>query len=163
LGGAWTRALGPRTIRETAIAARYSSSPRSSTWRIAVDGFARKFWTMTSCSPPYALWTLRSAKIVSARSVSVSPMPTRSPEVKGIERRPASSSTRNRTAGSLSGDPKWASPFVSNSLRLVVSSIIPIDGETGFSRFISSHDITPGLRWGSSPVSSSTRTVIART
>jgi hypothetical protein len=45
----------------------------------------------------------------------------------------------------------------------VVSSIIPIDGATGLSRFISSHDMTPGLRWGSSPVSSSTWIAIART
>ena len=44
----------------------------------------------------------------------------------------------------------------------VVSSIIPIDGATGLSRCISSHDITPGLRCGSSPVSSSTRIAIAR-
>jgi len=45
----------------------------------------------------------------------------------------------------------------------VVSSIIPIEGETGLSRFSSSHDITPGFTCGSSPVSSSTRTAIART
>lgn len=44
----------------------------------------------------------------------------------------------------------------------VVSSIIPIEAETGFRRFISSHDMTPGLRCGSNPVSSSTRTAIAR-
>ena len=90
-------------------------------------------------------------------------MPTSSPVVNGIESRPASSSTRSRTSGSLSGEPKWASPLVSNSRREVVSSIIPIDGETGLSRLSSSHDITPGLRCGSSPVSSSTRTAIART
>ena len=90
-------------------------------------------------------------------------MPTSSPVVNGIDSRPASSSTRSRTSGSLSGDPKWASPLVSKSRREVVSSIIPIDGETGLSRLSSSHDITPGLRCGSSPVSSSTRTAIART
>ena len=83
--------------------------------------------------------------------------------MKGIESRPASSSTRRRTAGSLSGEPWWASPLVSKSRREVVSSIIPIDGETGLRRFISSQVITPGLRCGSSPVSSSTRTAIART
>ena len=38
-------------------------------------------------------------------------MPTSSPVVNGIDSRPASSSTRSRTAGSLSGEPKWASPF----------------------------------------------------
>ena len=81
----------------------------------------------------------------------------------GIDSRPASSSTRERIAGSLSGEPKCASPFVSNSRRDVVSSIIPIDGDTGLSRVISSHDMTPGLRCGSSPVSSSTRIAIART
>ncbi len=45
----------------------------------------------------------------------------------------------------------------------MVSSIIPIEGATGLSRFISSQLMTPGLRWGSSPVSSSTRIAIART
>ncbi len=40
---------------------------------------------------------------------------------------------------------------------------MPIDGETGLRRFISSQVITPGLRCGSRPVSSSTRTAIART
>jgi len=145
------------------MAARYSSRARSSLWRIAVSGLARKFWTITSCTEPKAFETLRSAKMVSARSVRVSPIPTSNPVVKGIESRPASWSTRSRTAGSLSGEPKWASPLVSNSRRDVVSSIIPIEGETALSRFISSHDMTPGFRWGSRPVSSSTRTAIART
>ncbi len=147
----------------TAIVARYSSRPRSSACRIAVSGLARKFWTMTSCTAPYAREVARSARIVSARSVSVSPMPTSRPVVNGIDSRPASSSTRSRTSGSLSGEPKWASPLVSNSRREVVSSIIPIEGETGLSRFSSSHDITPGLRCGNSPVSSSTRIAMART
>ena len=44
----------------------------------------------------------------------------------------------------------------------VVSSIMPIDCATGVSREISSHDMTPGLRCGSSPVSSSTRMDTAR-
>ena len=90
-------------------------------------------------------------------------MPTSSPVVNGTESRPASSSTRNRTPGSLSGDPWCARPLVSNRRREVVSSIIPIDGDTGLSRFSSSHDITPGFRCGNRPVSSSTRTAIART
>jgi hypothetical protein len=62
----------------------------------------------------------------------------------------------------LSGDLWCASPFVSKSRRDVVSSIIPIDGATGFSRAISAHDITPGLRCGNRPVSSSTRMLMAR-
>ena len=90
-------------------------------------------------------------------------MPTSSPVVNGMDSRPASSSVRNRTAGSLSGLPKCASPLVSNSRVDVVSSIIPIDGATGLSRDISDQLITPGFRWGSSPVSSSTRIAIART
>ena len=118
---------------------------------------------MTSCRPPYCLATRRRAKTVSARSAIVSPMPTSSPDVNGTDSRPASSSTRSRTSGSLSGDPKCASPLVSKSRRDVVSSIIPIDGETGLSRVISSHDMTPGLTCGSSPVSSRIRTAIART
>ena len=52
LGGAWTRALGPSTSRVTAMAARYSSRPRSSACRIAVSGLARKFWTITSWTAP---------------------------------------------------------------------------------------------------------------
>ena len=105
LGGACTRIRGPSTIRVTAMAARYSSSPRSPACRIAVSGLARKFWTITSCTAPYAREVARSARIVSARSVSVSPMPTSSPVVNGMESRPASSSTRSRTSGSLSGEP----------------------------------------------------------
>ena len=51
------------------------------------------------------LETRRSAKMVSARSVRVSPMPTSNPVVNGIESRPASSSTRSLVDGALSGDP----------------------------------------------------------
>ena len=40
----------------------------------------------------------------------VSPIPTSSPVVNGTDARPASSSTRSRTAGSLSGEPKCAPP-----------------------------------------------------
>ena len=77
--------------------------------------------------------------------------------------RPASSSTRSRTAGSLSGDPKCGLPGSAQSRCEVVSSIIPIDGATGFSRCISLQDMTPGLRCGSRPVSSSTAMAQART
>ena len=70
---------------------------------------------------------------------------------------------RNRTAGSLSGLPKCASPLVSNNRRDVVSNIIPIDGATGFSRDNSDHDITPGFKCGNNPVSSNTPIAIART
>ena len=104
-GGAWIRIFGPSTTRATAIVARYSSSPRSSSWRIAVSGLARKFCTITSCTLPYCRATLRIAKTESARSATVSPIPTRIPVVNGTVSRPASSSTRSRTAGSLSGDP----------------------------------------------------------
>ncbi len=97
------------------------------------------------------------AKTVSARSRSVSPMPTSSPVVNGTAWRPASSSTCSRTAGALSGLPAWA------GTSAVVSSIIPSDGATGLSRWISSHVMTPGLRCGSRPVCSSTATAHART
>ena len=82
--------------------------------------------------------------------------------VNGTPERPASSRTRSRSAGSLSGEPWCASPGVVHSRLLVVSSIMPIDGATGLSRWISSHDITPGFRCGSRPVSSSTRIAMAR-
>ena len=93
----------------------------------------------------------------------VSPIPTSSPVVNGTDSRPASSSTRSRTAGSLSGEPKCAPSVCVNSRVDVVSSIIPIDGATGLSLLSSAQDSTPGFRCGSSPVSSSTSTAIART
>ncbi len=86
-----------------------------------------------------------------------------SPEVKGTEDRPASSSTRSRTAGSLSGEPKCGPPGSDHRRVAVVSSIMPIEGATGLSRWKSAHDITPGFRWGRSPVSSRIRIEMART
>ena len=83
--------------------------------------------------------------------------------MKGTEERPASSSTRSRTAGSLSGEP-WCGPPGSDQRRVaVVSSIMPIEGATGLSRWKSVQLRTPGLRWGSSPVSSRMRMETALT
>ena len=90
-------------------------------------------------------------------------MPTSKPVVNGIDNLPASVRVANRTAGSLSGLPKWARPLVSKSLREVVSSIMPMDGATGLSLDNSDQVITPGLRCGSRPVSSSTLMAAART
>ena len=56
--------------------------------RILVSGLARKFCTMTSWMPLYSRDTLRIAKIESARSASVSPMPIRMPVVNGTLLRP---------------------------------------------------------------------------
>ena len=104
-GGAWIRAAGPSTSRATAIVAARSDSSASGTPRILVSGLARKFCTMTSWMPPYSRAIWRMANSDSARSARVSPMPMRMPVVNGTEQRPASSSTRSRTAGSLSGLP----------------------------------------------------------
>ena len=82
--------------------------------------------------------------------------------VNGTPTRPASVRARSRTAGSLSGLPKCGPPF-SNSRCDVVSSIIPMLAATGLSRVSSSQLMTPGLRCGSSPVSSSTAIAQART
>ena len=82
--------------------------PRPAPDRIAVSGLARKFCTITSWIAPYCRAIRRIANSDSARSAIVSPIPTRMPVVNGIVLRPASSSTRSRTAGSLSGDPKCA-------------------------------------------------------
>ena len=73
--------------------------------RIAVSGLARKFCTMTSWMWPYSRAIRRIACSDSARSARVSPMPIRMPVVNGTPTRPASASTRSRTAGSLSGEP----------------------------------------------------------
>ncbi len=118
---------------------------------------------MTSWIPPYSRATCRIAKIDSARSASVSPMPIRMPVVNGTALRPASWSTRSLTSGSLSGLPKCGPPRSVNSRAAVVSSIIPMDGATGLSRWKSGQLSTPGFRCGSSPVSSSTLIAIART
>ncbi len=147
----------------TAMVAARSSRSASGTPRILVSGLARKFCTMTSWMPPYSRATWRIAKMDSARSVSVSPMPMRIPVVNGTPERPASSRTRSRTAGSLSGLPKCGPPRSVNSRAAVVSSIMPIDGATGLSRWKSAQPSTPGLRCGSRPVSSSTRIAMART
>ncbi len=162
-GGAWMRALEPRTRRVTAMVAASSSSSASAVLRMAVSGLARKFWMITSWIAPYSRIVLRIAKMESARSSIVSPMPMRMPVVNGTLTRPASSSTRSRTAGSLSGEPKCGPPFSLNSLVAVVSSIIPMEGATGLSRWKSRQLSTPGLRCGSSPVSSRTLIAMART
>ncbi len=96
---------GPSISRATATVAARSPSSASGIRAIAVSGFARKFWMITSWMPPYARATRRIANSVSTRSAGVSPMPTSRPVVNGIAIRPASSSTRRRTAGSLSGEP----------------------------------------------------------
>jgi hypothetical protein len=85
--------------------ARYSSNSASGTHRIAVSSLARKFWTMTSWMAPNWRAIRRSSKIESARSATVSPIPTRIPVVNGTAEREASSRTLSRTAGSLSGEP----------------------------------------------------------
>lgn len=104
-GGAWIRAFGPSTSRATATVAASSCSSASGMPRIAVSGFARKFWTMTSWMWPNSRMAFRIANSDSARSSIVSPMPIRMPVVNGTPTRPASSRTRSRTAGSLSGEP----------------------------------------------------------
>ena len=74
----------------------------------------------------------------------------------GISSSPASRIVSSRRAGSLSGDAQCGPPRAA-SRSAVVSSMIPIEAATGRSAASSSRDITPGLRCGSSPVSSSTR------
>ena len=80
-GGACTGTSGPSSSLVTAMVARNSSNPASGASRIAVSSLARKFWMMTSWICPNALCCLRIAMIESARSASVSPMPTRMPVV----------------------------------------------------------------------------------
>ena len=100
-GRAWRVTDGPQDTRAGGCAvARYSSTPRSGSLRIAVSSLARKFWTITSWTDPYVRAMRRSAKRASPCSDTVSPIPTRMPVVNGMPA--ASSSTRRRSAGSLS-------------------------------------------------------------
>ncbi len=161
-GGACSRIDGPSTSRAAAIVAANSSSGTSGTARMAVSGLARKFWTMTSWIPPYSRATRRIANSDSARSNRVSPIPTRIPVVNGTASRPASSRTRSRTDGSLSGEPWCGPPGSAHSRAAVVSSIMPMLGAAGLSRCSSCQLSTPGFRCGSSPVSSSTAMAHAR-
>ena len=95
-----------------------------------VPGFARKFWTMTSCTCPCSSPSAFSASSASIRSSRVSPMPMRIPLVNGIASSPASRIVSRRLAGTLSGDAQCGPPFA-ESRSAVVSSMIPIDAETG--------------------------------
>ena len=56
---------------------------------IRVPGFARKFWTITSCTCPCTLVQVASASSASSRSSRVSPIPIRIPLVNGIRSSPA--------------------------------------------------------------------------
>ncbi len=125
-----------------------------------VPGFARKFWTITSCTCPYRSWRSRSANSASSRSSRVSPIPIRIPLVNGIRSSPAAAIVASRRAGSLSGEAQCGPPRA-ESRAAVVSSMIPIEAETRRSATRSSAVITPGLRCGSRPVSASTASAAA--
>ena len=141
---------GPSRMRATAIVQRWSSSDGSGWEAMRVPGFARKFWTMTSCTCPCSSPSAFSASSASIRSSRVSPIPMRIPLVNGIESSPASRIVSRRRAGTLSGDAQCGPPFAP-SRSAVVSSMIPIDAETGRSASSSARVITPGLRCGSRP------------
>ncbi len=75
--------------------------------------------------------------------------------MKGTRRRPAASIVASRVSGSLSGEAQCGIPLADRRVA-VVSSIRPIEALTRLSSAMSAPLITPGLRCGSSPVSSST-------
>ena len=154
-GGACTCHAGPSRIRATAIVHRWSSSDGSGCEAMRVPGFARKFWTMTSWTWPCSSPSAFSASSASIRSSRVSPMPMRIPLVNGIASSPASRIVSSRRAGSLSGEAQCGPPLAP-SRSAVVSSMIPIEAETGRSSSSSARVITPGFRCGSRPVSSRT-------
>ncbi len=111
---------------------------------------------MTSCTCPCSSPRAFRASSASIRSWRVSPMPMRIPLVNGIASSPASRIVSSRRAGTLSGDAQCGPPFAP-SRAAVVSSMIPIEAETGRSASNSARLITPGLRCGRRPVSSRTR------
>ncbi len=73
---------------------------------MAVPGFGRKFWTITSWTWPWARWASAMAVSVRTRSARDSPMPTSTPVVKGMASAPAASSVASRRSGVLSGAPR---------------------------------------------------------
>ena len=74
----------------------------------------------------------------------------RIPLVNGIASSPARRIVSRRRAGILSGEAQCGPPF-SPSRSAVVSSMIPIDAQTGRSASSSARVITPGFRCGSRP------------
>ena len=100
-GGACTCHAGPSRMRATAIVHRWSSSDGSGCEAMRVPGFARKFWTMTSCTCPCSSPSAFRASSASIRSSRVSPIPMRIPLVNGIESSPASRIVSRRRAGNL--------------------------------------------------------------
>ena len=142
-------------MRATASVHSRSSKSGSGAFAMRVPGLARKFWMISSWMCPCASCAPRSASSESMRSSRVSPMPMRMPDVKGTASSPASRIVSRRAAGSLSGEPWCACPF-SSSRGETLSSMMPCDTDTSRSRAMSAALITPGLRWGSSPVSAAT-------
>ena len=155
-GGAWIATSSGISRRATAIVQRWSSSVGSGASAIFVPGLARKFWTMISWRCPWRSCSSRSASSASTRSLRVSPMPIRMPLVYGIASRPARSIASRRTSGSLSGEPKCASPRC-DSRALAVSSMMPCEALTSRSASSSSSSRMPGLACGRRPVSRRTR------
>ena len=137
-----------------------SSSAGSGAPAMRVPGLARKFWTMISWMWPWASCRSRSASSESMRSARVSPMPIRMPEVNGTRAAPAAAMAASRRDGSLSGEPQCGPPLA-HRRGAALSSMIPCDTDTGRSAAVSAALMTPGLRWGSSPVSDSTSSAIA--
>ena len=115
-----------------------------------VPGFARKFWTMTSCTCPCSSPSALSARRASIRSSRVSPIPIRIPLVNGIESSPARRIVSRRRAGSLSGEAQCGPPRSANRSE-VVSSMIPIDAETGRRSSSSVCVMIPGLTMRQKP------------
>ena len=99
---------------------------------------------MTSCRWPCSSPSAFSASSASIRSSRVSPIPMRIPLVNGIASSPARRIVSSRRAGILSGEAQCGPPF-SPSRSAVVSSMIPIEAETGRSSSSSARVITPGI------------------
>ena len=95
------------------------------------------------------------ASRVSTRSSIVSPIPIKTPVVKGTRCLPAASMVPILLAGTLSGEAQCAR-FGPSSRSEACSSMIPCETDTRRSARTSSSERTPGLACGSSPVSSST-------
>ena len=152
---------GPRISRAVAMVRSISKMLGSSSWRMAISSFTRKFWTITSWILPCSSCTSLIAKSESMRSSHVSPMPMRMPVVNAIPCSPAKRIVSSRSSGILPGQLKWASPLPC-SRSDVVSSISPIETLLSRSDATSSRDMMPGFAWGSSPVSLRTRSHCSR-
>ena len=156
-GGACRWTSGGRISRAAATAQRYSSGGHGGASCIAVPGFGRKFWTITSCTWPWRACDCRDGL---ERGDDVGAVLADADEDPGRER-------DGELAGGLERGEPALGRLVGRAAVAVEVGIERLDhhplrrADTARRRASSSANSAPALAWGSRPVSSSTSSHIA--